>query len=907
MEDVSPPVSPSRVGEPKEKQREPAASVESERKDVPPHGSHEMSTRPSRWGRPDRDLVTDKGSGSGEASSHTKEQKRQEGALYGGGEESFNRGRSESPKVSGKAARADDDDSSAKPTDGTKSGSAHGSLQVDEFGRLLRQGGTDSEEEGHPDEGRKRRRSTSWSRSRSRSPGDSRRKRWSPSRSPRRRGRRSRSWSSSPRRHRSRSRTPPREGRWGGDGRGERNFTGERGGRRGGRVACFDFAKGRCQRGSSCRFLHEEGNGSAEDQGGRWSGGRGRGRGQSRWDRDPEDGDRNWNGKSGEQARSRRSWNSDERTEEDTREKKQDDGFRKYETESTSADRWEERKVDTAAAAASGSSALPEQGSKGNSGLHPERTSGALETSAERRSSPEFEAVSPSLPPSQGNQVPHQTSSLPNSASPIGLQYNSSLNGHRPDHPSYPPPSSQPQQSPYSLTLSQPPQNAFPSSQQHGFSPSVSNASLGFPANRTQTVFTPPAGNNYSGNSSVATQLPPPPPPPPLASLPVLRPQPSYNTSQQQNFTTSTSAAMSVPVSVPLSSGSGGFQPRSQRMHTPTPQVPVGPNLTTPLSYAWMSPGLQPSGSYGVSPQQPSDHQGQSASSQAPSQVSVPQPVSYQFASSLTSTYAGGSYSTRAAQVAAPAPASGNDQYDPLADSFEPGPPGAGDKNTVGSYAEKLQADEGSRHKVSEPWKPLSAGETTPIMTNAGEVVLENVSPGFPGHSDNVRSNAAPLALENVSPRQHIHMILENVSPTNVGSSFNISTAAMNYATRAAVIMENVSPAQDRGGTAEGQQDLGAGSQDQKKKDKDSRTLNLIRKAIAEHVKDLLKPTWKEGQMSKDAFKTIAKKAVDKVIGALEAKGSIPRSQEKLDFFMETSKPKIAKLVKGYVDKYVKS
>ncbi|KAL2650442.1 hypothetical protein R1flu_018570 [Riccia fluitans] len=921
MEDVSPPASPSNAGESKEKQREPAASVELERKDVPSRGLPDIPTRPSRWGRPepgltfqgDRDLVSDKGSGTRETSSLSKEHKRLESAYYGG-EESLNRGRSQSPKVSGKPERADDDNS-AKHTEIPKSGSAPGSLPVDEFGRLLRQGGSDSEEEGHSGEGRKRRRALS--RSQSRSPGDSRRKRWSPSRSPRRRVRRSRSWSSSPRRQRSRSRTPQREGRWGGDGRGERSFPGERGGRKGGRVACFDFAKGRCQRGSSCRYLHEEANGLADDQGGRWSGGRGRGRPQGRSGRDSgEDADRHWGGKSGEQLKPRRSWHSDERVEDDAREKKLTDGLKKQDIESSITEGWEERKVDTAAAVST-SAAIPEQGSKTNSSLHLEKTSGSHETSAERKSSPEFEAVSPSLPPSQGNHLPQQTSSLPNSASSpqehnypasIALQYSSSLNGHRPQHVSFPPsPSCQLQQPTYSLSHSKPQQNVFPPSKQHGFSPNVSTSSLGFPTSRTQQPIFSPTPVSYSGNPSVDTQQRPP-----LASLPVLRPQPSYSTPQQQNFTPLTSAAMSMPVSVsaPLSTGPGGFMPRSHGTNTPAPvlQAPVGPNLTTPLSYAWMSPGLRPSVSYGLTPEQPlpqpspTKPQAQSASSQVPPQLSIPQPVPYQFASSLPLTY-GVSYST---QVTAPAPASSNDQYDPLSDSFEPGPPGAGDKKGAASYSHNLQPEDGSRQNPSEHWKTLSAGGTTPIMTNAGEVVLENVSPGLPGHTDTMRTNT--VSLENVSPMQPMHMILENVSPTNVSSSFNVNTASMNYgATRPAMVMESVSPAQDRGPAVDGEKDLAVAPEDQKKKDKDNRILNLIRKAVAEHVKDLLKPTWKEGQMSKDAFKTIAKKAVDKVIGALEAKGSIPKSQEKLDLFMETSKPKIAKLVKGYVDKYVKA
>jgi len=86
---------------------------------------------------------------------------------------------------------------------------------------------------------------------------------------------------------------------------------------------------------------------------------------------------------------------------------------------------------------------------------------------------------------------------------------------------------------------------------------------------------------------------------------------------------------------------------------------------------------------------------------------------------------------------------------------------------------------------------------------------------------------------------------------------------------------------------------------------KEGRGLTLVRAAVTEYVKDVLKPTWREGHMSKEAFKTIAKKAVDKVLGALQPH-QIPKTPEKVDTYMTSSRPKILKLVQGYVDKYVK-
>lgn len=92
---------------------------------------------------------------------------------------------------------------------------------------------------------------------------------------------------------------------------------------------------------------------------------------------------------------------------------------------------------------------------------------------------------------------------------------------------------------------------------------------------------------------------------------------------------------------------------------------------------------------------------------------------------------------------------------------------------------------------------------------------------------------------------------------------------------------------------------------DESKKSKEIRMMKLFRSMLAEFVKDVLKPTWREGQMSKEAFKTIVKKVVDKVAGSLQSH-QIPKSQEKIDQFLEASRQKLTKLVQGYVDKYVK-
>lgn len=97
-----------------------------------------------------------------------------------------------------------------------------------------------------------------------------------------------------------------------------------------------------------------------------------------------------------------------------------------------------------------------------------------------------------------------------------------------------------------------------------------------------------------------------------------------------------------------------------------------------------------------------------------------------------------------------------------------------------------------------------------------------------------------------------------------------------------------------------------APSKGKSKKSKDSRSMKLFKVALADFVKDVLKPSWRQGNMSKEAFKTIVKKTVDKVAGAMK-NHQIPKGQAKINQYVESSQRKLTKLVMGYVDKYVKA
>ncbi|TVU47931.1 hypothetical protein EJB05_07549, partial [Eragrostis curvula] len=94
-------------------------------------------------------------------------------------------------------------------------------------------------------------------------------------------------------------------------------------------------------------------------------------------------------------------------------------------------------------------------------------------------------------------------------------------------------------------------------------------------------------------------------------------------------------------------------------------------------------------------------------------------------------------------------------------------------------------------------------------------------------------------------------------------------------------------------------------SLDKSKKAKDSRSMKLFKNAIADFVKEVLKPSWRQGNMSKEAFKTIVKKTVDKVSNSVPS-SHIPKTPAKIKQYVQSSQRKVTKLVMGYVDKYVK-
>jgi len=72
---------------------------------------------------------------------------------------------------------------------------------------------------------------------------------------------------------------------------------------------------------------------------------------------------------------------------------------------------------------------------------------------------------------------------------------------------------------------------------------------------------------------------------------------------------------------------------------------------------------------------------------------------------------------------------------------------------------------------------------------------------------------------------------------------------------------------------------------------------------LAEHIKELVKPIWKEGNLSKDAHKLVVKKSVEKIVDSIRP-NQMPTSEELIAKYITTSGSKIEKLVKAYVDRH---
>ncbi|GMI95233.1 hypothetical protein HRI_003192600 [Hibiscus trionum] len=200
----------------------------------------------------------------------------------------------------------------------------------------------------------------------------------------------------------------------------------------------------------------------------------------------------------------------------------------------------------------------------------------------------------------------------------------------------------------------------------------------------------------------------------------------------------------------------------------------------------------------------------------------------------------------------------GGDQYDPLFDSIEP----SSSLSRKNSCIQKLEVtgDSDILLGISGSNKPLNVGE------------------------NNQRKDAAAAASVASAGNEEFGETADGeVGAVESGSPSN--PAEINMATSEIEIDQIKSPGKS-------------------KKSKDSRSMKHFKVALARFVKELLKPSWRQGNMSNEVFKTIVKKTVDKVSGAMKSH-HIPKSRAKIDRYIESSQQKLTKLVTGYVNKYV--
>ncbi|KAL2498619.1 Uncharacterized protein Adt_24169 [Abeliophyllum distichum] len=85
------------------------------------------------------------------------------------------------------------------------------------------------------------------------------------------------------------------------------------------------------------------------------------------------------------------------------------------------------------------------------------------------------------------------------------------------------------------------------------------------------------------------------------------------------------------------------------------------------------------------------------------------------------------------------------------------------------------------------------------------------------------------------------------------------------------------------------------------KKGDAGKDIRIFKFALVDFVKDLLKPKWKEGQLSKDVHKIVAKKVVNKVIRSVEAT-HVPQTKENIDNYLLLARPKVSQLVQVSID-----
>ncbi|XP_073120789.1 uncharacterized protein [Henckelia pumila] len=80
------------------------------------------------------------------------------------------------------------------------------------------------------------------------------------------------------------------------------------------------------------------------------------------------------------------------------------------------------------------------------------------------------------------------------------------------------------------------------------------------------------------------------------------------------------------------------------------------------------------------------------------------------------------------------------------------------------------------------------------------------------------------------------------------------------------------------------------------------REIHSFKFVLIEHIRQILKPFWEQGNLSKDAYKIVIKKSIDKIIASIQP-SKFPRSKNDHHRYISASRSKIFELVQAYVKK----
>lgn len=184
----------------------------------------------------------------------------------------------------------------------------------------------------------------------------------------------------------------------------------------------------------------------------------------------------------------------------------------------------------------------------------------------------------------------------------------------------------------------------------------------------------------------------------------------------------------------------------------------------------------------------------------------------------------------------------------------------------------------------------MPVGSHSPIRDEVWETSVPFVpSFSFPDNTTPSKSQYDPF-VDYVEPPKVGNT--NNLKPSNVSS--NISSQHTNqYANAPACLI-----AHDRGGSSSLDDTIKVKAYDRKKDAVyNNEKTRDFRFHLAEHIKELVKPIWKKGNLSKDAHKLVVKKSVEKVVDSIEP-NQVPTTEELITQYIATCGPKIEKLVK---------